>query len=332
MYRIKFVFIISFVFIVIYSCSSDTSLKQMSTDRSYTIDIAYIEDSALPKFVPSSFFEIFEDKLPKITKEILGYDIKYNLKIGMDERAFYYSTRSIMRKEGERFQDENVDITKVDINVFSELIYQTLLNEEYSRLNKLFSSTLDKRAIENIVAPSIVQNIFTVWNSAALTRSKVLNDDRKLMYFAEYWRIIASGYDKAHIIIVNMPLAATYEGMSSKAVADGGFIDRIVLYNKKSKPMRASSVLSIFPLLSNDKVFYSKRGDIDYNLAIDIFTYYTLQTVAMMMKRYDIHDDEIYSIMAEVDDFDYKTWYTNISSNPLREPYNILNYYKDSLK
>lgn len=304
----------------------------MPSSRTYTIDIAYVEDEALPQLEPSIFFTIFNDRLPKLTKEILGYDIKYNLKIGMDSDTFYYNTRSIMRKESIRFKNENIDIGKDDITILSSLIYQTLLNEDHSRLNKLFSkSTLDKRMVENIITPSIIQNILTVWHSKALTRNSVLNNERPLMYFAEYWRIIASRYEEAHIIIVNIPLAATYHGMSTKAIAEGGFIDRLVVYNRKSKPMKAVSVLSTFPLLSSDKVFLSKRGNLDYNLITDIFTYYTLQTVAMMMKRYNMHD-EPYSIMAEVPDFDYKTWYTNITTNPLREPYNVRSYYPDSLK
>jgi len=329
---IKLILLYVTLFAAICSCSTNGSLKQMPTNRSYTIDIAYIEDEALPKLDPSVFFTIFNDKLPKLTKEILGYDIKYNLKIGMNDNRFYYNTRSIMRKESKRFNNENIDIKKEDITILSSLIYQTLLNEDHSRLNKLFSkSTLDKQMVENIITPSIIQNIFEVWYSKALTRNNVLNNERPLMYFAEYWRIIASQYEEAHIIIVNIPLAATYHGMSTKAIAEGGFIDRLVVYNRKSKPMKAVSVLSTFPLLSNDKVFLSKRGYLDYNLITDIFTYYTLQTVAMMTKRYNIHD-ETYSIMAEVSDFDYKTWYTNITTKALREPYSVLKRYPDSLK
>ena len=330
-YYIKIIFLATALFIAC-SCSTNTSLKQIPSNISYTIDIAYVEDEALPKLEPSVFFTIFDDRLPKLTKEILGYNINYNLKIGMDDNKFYYNTRSIIRKEGKRFKNENIDIQKEDITVLSSLIYETLLNEDHSKLSKLFSErTLDKREVENIIAPSIIQNIFTVWNSKATTRNRVLNTDRQLMYFAEYWRIIASRYEKANIIIVNIPLAATYHGMSTKAIAEGGFIDRLVVYNRKSKPTKTVSVLSIYPLLSDDKVFLSKRGEIDSNLEIDILTYYTLQTVAMMTKRYDIHD-ETYSIMAEVPNFDYKTWYSNISNNDLREPYNVLTHYPDSLK
>lgn len=319
------------ILFTICSCSMNRPLKRMSSSRTYTIDIAYVEDEALPKLEPSVFFTIFNDRLPKLTKEILGYNIKFNLKVGMNTDSFYDNTRSIMRKESKRFKNENVDIGKEDITILSSLIYQTLLNEDPRRLDKLFfRSTLDKRMIENIITPSIIQNIFTVWYSKALTRKQVLNNERQLMYFAEYWRIIASRYEDAHIIIVNVPLVATYHGMSSKAIAEGGFIDRLVVYNRKSKPMKAAAVLSIFPLLSNDKVFLSKRGEVTSSLVTDIFTYYTLQTVAMMMRRYDIHD-EPYSIMSEVSDFDYKTWYTNITTNPLREPYNVLDYYPDSL-
>ena len=61
-----------------------------------------------------------------------------------------------------------------------------------------------------------------------------------------------------------------------------------------------------------------------------MFSYYIVQTVAMLYPKYDIHEFENHSIMAEVKDFDYYTWYNNIINFELKQPYKTISEYKDN--
>ena len=47
----------------------------------------------------------------------------------------------------------------------------------------------------------------------------------------------------------------------------------------------------------------------------------------MIFAKYDIHELERHSIMAEVKDFDYYNWYINIINFNLREPYKSIKRY-----
>ena len=114
-----------------------------------------------------------------------------------------------------------------------------------------------------------------------------------------------------NIIIVNIPI-----NLNDK------LIDRLVLENKKINPTKSLAIVSLYPLLSNEKIKY-----LDNKILLNIFEYYILQTVAMIFAKYDIHELERHSIMAEVKDFDYYNWYINIINFNLREPYKSIKRY-----
>ncbi len=88
--------------------------------------------------------------------------------------------------------------------------------------------------------------------------------------------------------------------------------------NKKIKPTKSLAVVSVYPLI-NGNLKYA-----DNQILLNIFEYYILQTVAMMFPKYDIHEFEKHSIMAEVKNFDYYNWFSNIINFDLREPYKTL--------
>ena len=98
-------------------------------------------------------------------------------------------------------------------------------------------------------------------------------------------------------------------------------ISTIFTENENIENTKSLAVISTYPFLSNNKLFASQRGvvKIDSKTLNDIFSYYMLQTVAMMFNKYDIHTEEKHSIMSEVKNFDYIDWYNNIinySKNP----------------
>ena len=143
-----------------------------------------------------------------------------------------------------------------------------------------------------------------------------------MFYTALYWKIIAREFKDSSLIIVNVPLTANYTGMSAKSIADGGFIDRIVIENNNIKPSKSVAVVSTYTFF---------QSNTDYETIKNMFSYYIIQTIAMMFAKYDIHEDK-HSIMSEVNRFDYVNWYSNIINFQLKTPYKTIKEYKDNIK
>ncbi|TXJ53916.1 hypothetical protein [Brachyspira aalborgi] len=154
-------------------------------------------------------------------------------------------------------------------------------------------------------------------NRNILNKKKKLFEEKNLsfeniIYSDKYWKIIGREIENYNIIIVNIPINSNDK-----------LIDRLVLENKKINPTKSLAIVSLYPLLSNEKIKY-----LDNKILLNIFEYYILQTVAMIFAKYDIHELERHSIMAEVKDFDYYNWYINIINFNLREPYKSIKRYK----
>ena len=148
------------------------------------------------------------------------------------------------------------------------------------------------------------ENRNIIRKNASLFEDKTLSD---ITRSSEYWKIIGKETEYYNMIIINIPL-----NLENK------IIDRLVLENKKIKSTKSLAIVSVYPLL-NGNLKYA-----DEKILLNIFEYYILQTVAMMFPKYDIHEFEIHSIMAEVKNFDYYNWFSNIINFPLREPYKTL--------
>ena len=236
----KLIFYISIFIIFFVSCKK--SVEPLKKNSQYSVNIMYIKDDNLPSFEPKDFMDIFNNRLPILTYQILGYKIKYNLAYGNSLNGFYRENRSIIRK--------------------NEIIF----------------------------------------------KDKKISD---IMHSAEYWKIIGNETEDYNMIIVNIPL-------NLKLNEKDEIIDRLVLENKKIKPTKSLAIVSVYPLI-NGNLKYA-----DNQILLNIFEYYILQTVAMMFPKYDIHEFEKHSIMAEVKNFDYYNWFSNIINFDLREPYKTL--------
>lgn len=236
----KLIFYISIFIIFFISCKK--SVEPLKKNSQYSVNIMYIKDDNLPSFEPKDFINIFNNRLPFLTYQILGYKIKYNLVYGNSLNGFYRENRSIIIK--------------------NEIIF----------------------------------------------KDKKLSD---IMHSAEYWKIIGKETEDYNMIIVNIPL-------NLKLNEKDEIIDRLVLENKKIKPTKSLAIVSVYPLI-NGNLKYA-----DNQILLNIFEYYILQTVAMMFPKYDIHEFEKHSIMAEVKNFDYYNWFSNIINFDLREPYKTL--------
>ena len=238
-FKLFFIASIFLFFLCLISCKK--SVEPLNKNRQYSANIMYIKDDNLPSFEAKDFIEIFNNRMPFLTYQILGYKIKYNLAYGNNLNGFYRENRNIIRKNASLFENK--------------------------KLSDITSS-------------------------------------------AEYWKIIGKETKDYNIIIVNIPL-----NLEDK------IIDRLVLENKKIKPTKSLAVVSVYPLL-NGNLKYA-----DEKILLNIFEYYILQSVAMMFPKYDIHEFEKHSIMAEVKNFDYYNWFSNIINFPLREPYKTLKEY-----
>ena len=148
--------------------------------------------------------------------------------------------------------------------------------------------------------------------NANLFKNKTLSD---ITRSSEYWKIIGKETNDFNMIIVNIPL-------NSKVNEEDKIIDRLIFENKKIKSTKSFAIVSVYPLLNGNLKY------VDEKILLNIFEYYILQTVAMMFPKYDIHEFEIHSIMAEVKNFDYYNWFSNIINFPLREPYKTLKKYE----
>ncbi|WP_295296455.1 hypothetical protein [uncultured Brachyspira sp.] len=335
----KKIFLLTLIFIL-FSCNK--TIKPLNKNKEYIVNITYVKDNSIVSLNPSDFFYIFNSKLPLLTYNILGYKIRYVLKEGISAEDFYKNNRKLLNNNIELFKRDYIDIKKTSNDVLAKnILYYSLSNETYSSLKTLFNYNSSATSLEELasnIAPTFKQNILTLWSTPLQDRKKLLRDDIVAMYTAQYWRVIGSDLKDSkidsHIIIINIPITANYKGADAKAISEGGFIDRLVLENENIENTKSLAVISTYPFLSNNKLFASQRGvvKIDSKTLNDIFSYYMLQTVAMMFNKYDIHTEEKHSIMSEVKNFDYIDWYNNIINYELRAPYKGLKYYKDSIK
>lgn len=324
MLAVKYLSNIVFLFLIFF-LSCQKSNEPLNKDKVYNVNITYIKDDSIVGFSPGDFLDIFDDDLSKLTYDILEYKIKYNLKNGIDDNKFYEDNRKIITENADIFKRDFIDIKNIDYSQLEKDILYSLSNETSFNIKKLFGyeyGTPLKQIAENI-APSYEQSILNVWNTPVKGRNELLDAKRLFIFTSLYWRIIANEFKDSSIVIVNMPLTSNYRGMSAKSIADGGFVDRIVVENNNIKPCKSISIISTYQFLNSS---------LDNETLKNIFSYYIVQTIAMMFPKYDIHSDEKHSIMAEVNRFDYVNWYSNIINFQLKPPYKTIKSYKDTIK
>lgn len=320
----KYLSNIIFLFLIFF-LSCHKSNEPLNKNKLYNVNITYIKDDDIVGFTPADFLDIFDDDLSKLTYDILGYNINYNLKNGIDNNKFYSDNRKIIIENADIFKRDFIDIKNIDYNQLEKDILYSLSNETSANIKKLFGyeyGTPLKLIAENI-APSYEQSILNVWNSPVNGRKELLDAERLFIFTSLYWRIVANEFKDSSIVIVNMPLTSNYRGMTAKSIADGGFVDRIVCENNNIKPCKSISIISTYQFLNSS---------LDNETLKTIFSYYIVQTIAMMFPKYDIHSDEKHSIMAEVNRFDYVNWYSNIINFQLKPPYKTIKSYKDTIK
>lgn len=309
--------------VIAFSCTKST--EPLNKEKNYNVNITYIEDDGINSFEPKDFIDIFDDDLSKLTYELLGYKIKYNLKNGTDDNYFYMANRKIILDNADVFKRDFIDIRNIDYDVLENDIINSLSNETSINIKKLFGYDYGTplEVISKNIAPSYVESILSVWNSPVKNRNELLVGNRFMLYTALYWKIVAEEFEDSAIVLVNIPIAANYRGMSAKSIADGGFVDRIVIENNHIKPCKSVAVISIYNFLNSN---------MDNETIKKIFSYYIVQTMGMMFPKYDINEEEKHSIMSEVRGFDYFSWYSNIINFQLKTPYKTIKEYKDTIK
>ena len=310
---------------MIFFLSCQKSNEPLNKNKLYSVNITYIEDDGIIGFKPGDFIDIFDDDLSKLTYDILGYKIKYNLKNGITDDKFYRDNRKIIINNSDIFKRDFIDIKNIDSNQLENDILYSLSNETSANIKRLFGYEYGTplELIAKNIAPSYAQSILNVWNSPARGRNELLIGNKLFIFTSLYWRIVANEFKDSSIVIVNMPLTSNYRGMSAKSIADGGFVDRIVSENYNITPCKSIAIISTYQLLNSN---------IDNETLKKIFSYYIVQTIGMMFPKYDIHSEEKHSIMSEIGRFDYMNWYSNIINFQLKPPYKTIKEYKDTIK
>lgn len=304
--------------IIIFIASCSQRITPVKNNKTYTVNVLYIEDTDTTSLQPKTFLDIFKQLLPQITYNMLGYKIQYNLITSTSADSFYRQNRKKLKEVSKIIKKNYLNVNKLNENELNKYITKSLSDDTRYNLQRLFKSTNVKQ-IANTKTKIIKDNINKV--------SKQLNIEKKdyLLYSDVYWKAILPEIEEIDIIVVNTPIVASSKNISVKNIADNGIIDRLVLYNENIMPTKAIAIVSIYPLLSNEII-----NKLDYKTVISMFSYYIVQTVAMLYPKYDIHEFENHSIMAEVKDFDYYTWYNNIINFELKQPYKTISEYKDN--
>ncbi len=321
--------ILLFTYFVI-SCSTN-NIKSKPKDKHYIIDVVYVYDEALPTFDSSTFLYLFKYRIPYLTKQILGYDVLLNVKTGTTEKEFYNATKRVLRTNLTMLSESHINLFDTTYDELENAFYNSLSKEHPFRLGYLFATTNINTIVEKYLKKNI-QNILSIYNMKLSKREKLFQNEYPLVNRSFYWAMIASSYRSADMIVINMPIVSLDNQMDVKGIADYGFVDRVVAKNRE-RSMGVSSVVTTYPLISNDSFFASIGGNIDTNSQIEIFSYYMVQTIGMMLGGYDLLENEPSSIMNEVIDFEYKTWYDSIkNTDNLVAPYKLLRKYPYSNK
>ena len=165
---------------MIFFVSCQKSNEPLNKDKIYDVNITYIEDDNIVGFTPGDFLDIFDDDLSKLTYDILGYKIKYNLKNGVDVNKFYSDNRKVIIENSDIFKRDFIDIKNIDYNQLEKDILYSLSNETSANIKKLFGyeyGTPLKIIAENIT-PSYEQSILNIWNSPVKGRNELLDGKR----------------------------------------------------------------------------------------------------------------------------------------------------------
>ncbi len=296
----------------ITSCSKN-DIKSKPKDKQYIIDVVYVYDEALPTFNSITFLNLFRHQIPYLAKQTLGYDVSFNTKMGMSEKEFYTSTKRILSTHASMIKDSYLNVFDIKQSELSEVFDNAAKRVHYSRLEHLF----DTANVPNIVdryGEKNIKNIISIYNMKLSKRDKLFQNEYPFVNRAFYWAMIAASYKNADMIVVNMPIVSLNKKMDVKSIADGGFVDRVVARNEE-RGLGVNSVITTYPLLSNDSLFNSMRKNISQeDVQAEIFSYYIVQTIGIMLGGYDTLDNEAFSVMSEIESFQYETWYRNIKS------------------
>ena len=324
----KVIILIILSILVISSCKKNHVTIQ-NMDKAYIFDIVYVYDEYLNTFPADTFLYLFQYKIPYLTKEITGYNVQFNISLGISEKDFYNSAKLILKTNETTLKNSHLNKFDIKNDELNYLIKSILSKEPPDRLYYLFNST-NIIEIVNKISKRNLNNIKSILNMKLPNREQLFQKKYPFINREFYWRMVCASYRSADIIIVNMPIVSFNKMMNVKGIADYGFIDRIIASNDK-RDLNVATVISTYPLLSNDSLFNSIRTKIDIDKQTDIFSYYMVQTLAMMLAGYDIVENEPNSIMNEIKGFNYNDWYSNIkNANQLRQPYKTLKRFPHS--
>lgn len=310
---------------VIISCSNNR-IESKPKDRHYTIDVAYVYDEALPTFNSATFLYLFKYRIPYLTKKILGYDVFFNVKTGMTEKEFYNATKRVLRTNLTVLSNSHINIFDASDSELEKAFFYSISKEHEFRLDYLFGTTNINVIVEQYLKKN-TKNILSIYDMKLKSRERLFQNEYPLVNRSFYWAMIASSYRSADMVIVNIPIVSLDNKMDAKSIVDYGFVDRVVSDNRE-RDMGVSSVVTTYPLLSSDGFFDTKRGNMDIEVQKEVFSYYIVQTIAMMLGGYGLLENEPNSIMNEVMGFQYKSWYNNIANiDELVAAYKLLRKY-----
>lgn len=268
--------------------------------------------------------EIFNDDLSEKTYGIIDYKINYHLKDGSSTEKFYNTNRKLMMSKSRILKKYLIDIKNADRKILENDILYSLSNASRADIKRLlgYEYGISLKNISENIYPSYTESILNIWNSPVKGRNRLLDGNKFFIFTSLYWKIISGEFRDSSIIILNIPITENERPIKLKSIAKGGITDRLIIENNNTKNSKSIAVISTYTFLNSN---------IDKASVKKIFSYYIIQTIAMMFAKYDTDINEKHSIMAEVNGFDYFNWYSNIINFQLKEPYKTIKKYDDSL-
>ena len=124
-FKLFFIVSIFLFFLCLISCKK--SVEPLNKNRQYSANIMYIKDDNLPSFEAKDFIEIFNNRMPFLTYQILGYKIKYNLAYGNNLNGFYRENRNII-KNASIFENKKINpFLRLTLLLFIQTLHQVFV-------------------------------------------------------------------------------------------------------------------------------------------------------------------------------------------------------------
>lgn len=312
------------LFLAIIACTP-RPLKPLDKTKSYSLSVLLVEDERLYNFSLNEYRYLFEERLPSLVKEYLGYDVSITLKEKINVEEFYNNSLGNVWANSSKFTKKCFNIYKDEKTLIYKSIFKALSRYQIDEIKRYIKSiggdihTRDDGAL--FITEKYISDVKKIYEHK-INSKPIYRKNTPVLYTKLFWEIVAKRKDY-DIIIVNTPIAGADRSQNLSPYLEASVTAGFVVPNSARKT-DATVVLSVYPFLSTDSFFREKRGVIADSEKKEVFAFNALHNFGHLLWRYDNHNYEDISIMSEPKNLDYYNWYLSILEKGVREPYKML--------